>query len=70
MTNWEKYFGTPEKAAQVLVYPWSSEAEMYNGVIVEKDGEIVAYLCEQEWKTYLEWLQEECDTEEEASLNE
>ena len=62
MTNHEKYFGTPEKAAEMLVLipmgiPWGVQVSH----MPDPDG--LADLCRffDSRGEYLAWLKEECD---------
>lgn len=64
MTNYERYFGTPERASKMRV---RFVHDISQRLLVEKvmedtwdyAGESFAFYSVQE---YLEWLQEECDT--------
>ena len=56
MTNWEKYFGTPEKAAEMLIHPWAEPELM---VYTQKDGMNGFCIRFNDQHEFLEWLQEE-----------
>lgn len=65
MTNYEKYFGTPEKAAQMTVTDTAVKGAddrgfIYLGIVktLHRDGQSVCVIAMDD---YLEWLQAECD---------
>lgn len=60
MTNWEKYFGAPEKVSQMIVERVYDEMEMLDGVAVWFGDDIIGIFWNQHGKTYSKWLQEEC----------
>lgn len=62
-TNYEKYFGTPEKLARMRVENSWVESEFLDGVTVWDDStqEIIGTFWNQSGKQYEEWLKEECD---------
>lgn len=71
MTNWEKYFSTPEKLAQMTVlYTPFNDTRMYmdDTIYVLKESEIVfeQYATQdfgedQKFDSFLEWLNSETD---------
>lgn len=61
MNNWEKYYGTPEKAAEMRVEPTYDSLEMLDGVAVWKGEELLGIFWNEWGKSYIEWLQEEAE---------
>lgn len=57
MTNWEKYFGTPDRAASTTVEPYE-DADCSKWVCVYNRGEYVGRV---RWSDYDVWLESEAD---------
>lgn len=64
MTNWEKYFGSPERAARMTVVDtgvrWVGGDNRLSAVVktLHCNGQSVVSIADDD---YLKWLREECD---------
>lgn len=61
MTNWEKYFGTPEKAARMDVSLWLGEGATVRCYGASRAGGAAPVLREMSVEDYGKWLAEEAD---------
>lgn len=60
MTNWEKYFGTPEKVSKMTIEDIDDDRELLDGVDVWFDGEEhIGVFWRQTGVSFLEWLKQE-----------
>lgn len=62
MTNWEKYFGTPERAAMVVVHKGYDQYDGYSGRKKVLFGGKLVFEYEK-IADYLEWLESEAEDE-------
>lgn len=72
MTNYERYFGTPERAAYMSMEYVRDEEKNLNGTEIYSGTELVGIIWYTPWydeheafrdmrEAFLEWLQEECE---------
>lgn len=61
MTNWEKYFGSPEKTALMRIQRFSEDYDLDDGVDVWQGDELIETLWIHKGRSFEEWLKEEAD---------
>lgn len=62
-TNYQHYFGTPEKASQMRVTGWIQGDEgdgEKEGIFVYKGDELIADLCIEDGESFESWLYADC----------